>query len=856
MPNSLPQIHFYDARLKMNAFSRFLARLIINSSYAILIFGALVLIFITSEIKPLFYAGVLLSLFLLDRLIHIKEADRSILGFTRYLPRIERRKIDFSQENVNTAQFLTPSSFSLLERACDKSMLFGGDFYLYLLKFLVHQLDIKKALFKMDVPVDEMENKIDKFINSEENKKIRAAREECFEKAGLISKLAFDEAVYVQNQFISPESLFVALRTIDNSFIQRILKIFDINPDDLPNAMIFSHYANHFNFWRRLPANLNSFVNQPKRIRHRAMNRAWTARPTPTLDAYSTDFTDLAREKQIGFLIGHKQEYDRLINTLSRAIKPNAILIGEPGSGKETIVAALAFGIIKDEIPKMLFDKRLIALSIGNLIAGASPEEITSKLNKILEEIMSSGNIILYIPNIHNLIKTSPNNGFNAADILMPIISHDSIPVIGASYPKEFKQYIEPLSDFKDCFEIIRIEEISENETVKLLTFDSLLLEKQYKITITFGAIKSAVAISHKYFRDKLLPSSAEELLKEALSYVESRGDKILKADDVIFVAERKINIPIRRAGEIETQNLLNLEKIIHESFINQETAVSAVSRALREYRSGLSRTKGPIAAFLFVGPTGVGKTELSKILAKIQFKSEESMERFDMSEYQAKESIYRFIGSPDGRISGSLTECVSQKPYCLILLDEFEKAHPDILNLFLQVFDDGRLTDNLGKTVDFSNTIIIATSNANSELIKEMIETRESMEKISETIKKKLTAYFKPELINRFSQIVVFKNLSLKDIELITKLQLDSLAKSLGKTHGVSLLFNDAAICRIAALGYDPVFGARPLRGVISEKIKSVLAEKILKQEIVKGNTIDIILENKEIIFKINSLI
>ncbi|MEK7635913.1 MAG: ATP-dependent Clp protease ATP-binding subunit [Patescibacteria group bacterium] len=852
MTNPLPQIHFYDSRLKMNAFSRFLARLIINSFYAILIFSALVFVFITSEIKPLFYAGLLLSLFLLDRLIHIKEADRSILGFTRYLPRIERRKIDFSQENINTAQFLTPSSFSLLERACDKAMLLGGDFYLYLLKLLVHQSDIKKALIKMDVPVSELENKIDEFINSEENKKIRAAKEECFEKAGLISKLAFDEAVYVQNQFISPESLFVALRTVDNPFIQRILKMFDINPDDLPNAMIFSHYAGYLSFWRRLPVNLSSFINQPKRIRHRVMNRAWTARPTPTLDAYGVDFTDLAREKQIGFLIGHKQEYDRLVNTLSRVIKPNALLIGEPGSGKETIVAALAFGIIKDEIPKALFDKRLIALSISNLIAGAPPEEITGRLNRIIEEIISSGNIILYIPDIHNLIKTSPNNGFNAADILMPIISHDSIPIIGATYPKEFKQYIESLNDFKDAFEIIRVEEISEDEAVKLLTFDSLLLEKKYRITITFGAIKSAVSISHKHFRDKLLPSSAEELLKETLSYVENSGNKILKANDVISVAERKINIPLRHASEAETKNLLNLEKIIHESFINQETAVSAVSRALREYRSGLSRGKGPIAAFLFVGPTGVGKTELSKNLSKIQFGSEESMVRFDMSEYQTRESIYRFIGSPDGQTSGQLTECISQKPYSLILLDEFEKAHPDILNLFLQVFDDGRLTDNFGKIVDFSNTIIIATSNANSELIKEMIEAKESMPKISETIKKKLTVYFKPELLNRLSQIVVFKNLSIRDIEEIAKLQLIALTKTLEATHGISLVFNDAAICKIAALGYDPVFGARPLRGVISEKIKSVLAEKILRQEIAKGNAIDITLENEEIAFKI----
>jgi len=336
--------------------------------------------------------------------------------------------------------------------------------------------------------------------------------------------------------------------------------------------------------------------------------------------------------------------------------------------------------------------------------------------------------------------------------------------------------------------------------------------------------------------------------LKESLSYAASRKDKILQADDVIAVAQRKINIPLQYAGGEEAKKLLNLESIIHESLIDQEAAVSGVSRALREYRSGLSRSGGPIAAFLFVGPTGVGKTELSKILTKVQFGSENLMVRFDMSEYQTKESINRFIGSTDGKISGALTEAIIQKPYSLILLDEFEKAHSDILNLFLQVFDDGRLTDNSGKTVDFSHTIIIATSNAHSNFIKERIEAKDKIEKISEDLKKKLTEYFRPELLNRFSQIVVFKNLSPEDIEEITKLQLKALAKNLEQTHGIILNFNEAVVKYIAELGYDPVFGARPLRGVISEKIRSVLAEKILKVEISKGNSVKAVIDNGEI--------
>ena len=287
------------------------------------------------------------------------------------------------------------------------------------------------------------------------------------------------------------------------------------------------------------------------------------------------------------------------------------------------------------------------------------------------------------------------------------------------------------------------------------------------------------------------------------------------------------------------------MEKIIHERLIDQETAVQAVARTLREYRSGLSRKGGPMAAFLFVGPTGVGKTELSKILASIHFGSKEAMIRFDMSEYQTKESLYRFIGAPDGKSGGALTDAIREKPYGLILLDEFEKAHPDILNLFLQVCDDGRLTDSLGRTVDFQNTIIIATSNAHSNFIKSEIEKGGDMRIIGEELKKKLTDVFRPELLNRFSDIIVFRNLLSEHIEAIAKLMLAELADVLKEEHGIDLSFDDSAVKKIAELGYDPVFGARPLRGVISEKVRSILAENILKGELVKGSGVKLIFKD-----------
>ena len=841
------KLEFDEPRLRMGPAARFLTRVISYCFYSIFIVATAT--FLLSDVKRLFWLGVFFILFLFDRAVHFGKAEKSLVGVTRFLPRLSRRKGDAGQvsQSINVSKYLTPASLDVLGRAYDRARLVGGNVYLYLLKFLVERPEIAEALLRMDVNLAEFKQKIEKTLQDYRDK---AAKDEIFFKVGELAKLAFLQAAAGQSRDINPADLFSVLGLISDKEVERLLNLFSISPTDLEKAMIFSRFKRRFKWLKKLPASLGGFAYRPYKIRHRVMNRAWTSRPTPVLDRFSTDFTDLAREEQLGFLIGHEKEFKRLVDVLSRPAKPNALLVGEPGSGKKSLVAALAFRVVKDEVPESLFDKRVVSLQIGSLVAGAPAEELASRLNKIVEEIIIAGNVILFIPDIHNLVKTAGEKQINAADILMPIISNDAFPVIGATYPKEFKQLVESQTDFANAFETIRVEEISEDEATRLLTYDSLILEQQYKLVISFGAVKEAVELAYKYFRNKLLPSSAEDLLKEALSDVSQKGGKTLTPDDVIRIAERKTNVPIHRAGKEEVEKLLNLEKIIHERLINQEEAVKGVSQALREYRSGLSRAGGPIAAFLFVGPTGVGKTELSKILAKIQFGSERMMLRFDMSEYQDKQSIFRFIGSPDGRIAGSLTEAVIQKPYSLILLDEFEKSHPDILNLFLQVFDDGRLTDSLGRTIDFQNTIIIATSNAHSDLIKQALDAGEFMEGIAEYLKKKLVDFFRPELLNRFSKIIVFKELTPENLKAITQLNLGDLAKTLDEEQGIYLEFTPEVVKEVARLGYDPSFGARPLRGVISDKIKSVLAEKILKEEIIKGETVKIDFENGQFLF------
>jgi ATP-dependent Clp protease ATP-binding subunit ClpA len=353
-------------------------------------------------------------------------------------------------------------------------------------------------------------------------------------------------------------------------------------------------------------------------------------------------------------------------------------------------------------------------------------------------------------------------------------------------------------------------------------------------ITISFGAVRRSVVVAKKYFHDKFLPLSAEELLKEALVSAEQRGEKTLGPDRISAIAEARTHIPMHEATGDEAGQLLNLEKLMHERIVGQDEAITAIAQAIRQYRSGLARPGGPIASFLFVGPTGVGKTELAKTLAKVQFGSESMMARFDMSEYQDKASFTRFIGSPDGQTQGELTEAVREKPYSLILLDEFEKAFPDILNLFLQVFDDGRLTDNMGRTVDFSNTIIIATSNAHSDITNEAVSKGESMEDVAEYLKKRLVDVFKPELLNRFSKIIIFRNLEPAELSKIVSINLADLAVT-AKAQGIYLSFDPAAVLELMRLGYDPAFGARPLRRAIDEKIRAPLSEAIIAKKIKK---------------------
>ncbi|MCR4328795.1 MAG: ATP-dependent Clp protease ATP-binding subunit [Patescibacteria group bacterium] len=824
-------IVFDDPRLRMTGAGRLLVRVTAYISYLFLVVATVTLLL--SDITSLRATGALLALFLIDRARRSGCGDCSI------------KKLS-SAGTINAKRCISPRTFAILERAFDKSGITRVNVLIEVARDILRNSEVSEGLSRLEVSLSDFDARLDALAKSDN---AGDSREERRRKLGALATTAFARAINAHHEFIQPSDFFAALASQDDLSLQRLFGVFSLSEDDIAAAMLFGELTRHAVRFRP-PVSLGGFAKVVRRgVRHRVMNRAWTARPTPTLDRYGTDFTDLARAGSVGFLVGHDEEFSRLLDVLARSTSSNALLVGDAGAGKEAMIANLAFRLITDEVPSSLFDKRLVGIDLSLLVAGASSEDLHARVAAIVEEITDAGNIILYLPDMHNLIKTTSAASLSVADVLIPVLMDNSFSVVGTTYPRDYAAHIETRSDFSGLLEVIRVNEINERDAVTVLIYDAVIIERKFRMRVTLAAVKSAVMLSKKYLREKLLPSSASELLRNALALAERRGESMLRREDVIRAMESRVNVPVHEATGDEAQRLLHLEDIIHERMIDQDEAVRAVADALREYRSGLSRKGGPIAAFLFVGPTGVGKTELAKNLARVHFGSEQMMVRFDMTEYQDAESIRRFIGAPDGSTNGALTRAVMDRPYSVILLDEFEKAHADILNLFLQVFDDGRLTDSIGRTVSFENTILIATSNAHSDIIIDALRQGQGMTDVAEYLKSRLTDVFRPELINRFSKIVVFKNLNIDDLNKIAALQIKEVAFPLAE-QGIKFEVDASAIDLLTKQGYEPEFGARPLRRVIEEKIRAPLAQEILKGSIVRGVTVKIIAEGEEFKF------
>jgi len=831
-----PTIDFYDSRFLMSGAGRIFVRVVCNAAYGITFAGACA--GIISDILWLRFFGSLLMLILVDSFLHRGEALKNL-------------RHAYHEQALNVRDYIAPLVSRLLEIAFERSRINGGDFVLHLFFILCTRKEIKKGFIRLGIPYDAFLENVKNELQKEEGVRDENEPLILIRKIGVI---ALQNALKHGDAKVSEKHILRALFEMHHPSLVSLAQTYHINLEDLDNALLFNVLEKRRFFVREKTIN-------PRKVKHRIMNRAWSARRTPFLDSLSEDITDIFRLAKRQVFIGHEKEYEHVFEILSRRERTNALLIGDPGSEMDTIAYRLAANIVHDRVPEKLFDRRVVLIRANSLLKETRGETVTARLahegdiaervTRLIQEVVNSGNIILYFPDIHNLVKGSSGR-MQVADLLLPALRDANTPVIAATYPREFKEYIEFNTEFSSLFETVRVQPLTEREAVRYLTYESLKLEAYYGITVTFLAIRSVVSLASRYLVSESLPGNAKKILEEAFSLAQKEERETLTEHEIIRVFEEHVHIPIAKAESTEARKLLEFESLIHKRFINQEEAVRAVSEAVREYRSGLARKTSPIASFLFVGPTGVGKTELSKLLAELQFGSSKFIIRFDMSEFQEASSIERFIGSPEGKIRGALTEAVLKAPYSLILLDEFEKANSNILNLFLQVFDEGRLTDTLGRTVAFQNTIIIATSNVHSEFIKSSLYAGEKMNTLENELKQKLTNVFKPELLNRFSRIVVFKNLSRKHIWHIAELRLQTFAHELFKEQRIKITFDDKVIDYIARKGYDPGFGARPIERVINDELRSLFGKKILSGELKEGKKVHIAFEMNSIVLKV----
>ena len=647
--------------------------------------------------------------------------------------------------------------------------------------------------------------------------------------------------------------------------------------------------------------------------------------PTPALDQYSRDLTQMAAEGKLDPVVGREKEISRLIQILSRRTKNNPCLVGEPGVGKTAIAEGLAQRILAGSVPETIKDKRLVVMDLSGMVAGSKYRgEFEERIRKVVDEVRENQGILLFIDELHTIIGAGGAEGaLDASNILKPSLSRGELQIIGATTLEEYRKYIEKDAALERRFQPVTVEEPSEEEAYEILKGLRPYYERHHKVEISDEALEAAVKMSVRYINDRFLPDKAIDLIDEAASKVQLSGyqasseieDLSREIQEILQEKERAIKtgylslakecqekqkeaearleqlqvkeekknqrksgkvdekavasivsdwtkIPVQRLTEGETRRLAQLEKELHKRVIGQEEAVRAVSQAVKRGRVGLKDPNRPIGSFLFLGPTGVGKTELSKALAQAVFGSEQAMIRVDMSEYMEKHSVSKLIGSPPGYVGydegGQLSEKVRRNPYSVILFDEIEKAHPDVFNILLQVLDDGHITDAHGRKVDFKQTIIIMTSNAGAQAIVEpkqlgfisQKDEKKDYEKMKSGVMEEVRRLFKPEFLNRIDEIMVFHTLNKEEIRKIVLLLLKSLEKRCEEQMDIHLNVTNSAVDYIAEAGFDAKYGARPLRRAIQSKIEDRLANELLEGKIKRGDIVQVQYRNKEIRF------
>ena len=770
-----------------------------------------------------------------------------------------------------------------------------------------------KVLAKQGISSEDVLQKIEELIGINEDNIVNIEEIGFTPRTKRVLENALIEARKQGNQYIGTEHILVGIMREDDSVAVRILTDLNIDPQKIYGEII----------------KLIKEVDEASAIKGKEKGNVGSFNSTPTLNQYGTDLTKKAEEGKLDPVIGREKEIQRVIQILSRRTKNNPCLIGEPGVGKTAIAEGLAEKIISGNVPETLKNKRVVSLDISGMVAGAKYRgDFEERIKKSLNEVKKSGDVILFIDEIHTIVGAGSAEGaVDAANILKPLLARGEVQVVGATTTNEYRKYIEKDAALERRFSPVMVEEPTNEDTIKILEGLRDKYEAHHNIKISDEAIKAAVEYSTRYINDRYLPDKAIDLIDEASSKLKmktytkpedikkledeieklnnekeeaiatqnfekaaklrdkvknkkikleekqenwknnnTKNVNILTSEDVANVIATWTGIPVNKITQSENEKLKNLEANLHNRVIGQDEAVTAVAKAIRRGRVGLKDPKRPIGSFLFLGPTGVGKTELSKALAENLFGNENTMIRVDMSEFMESHSVSKLVGSPPGYVGyeegGQLTEKVRRKPYSVILFDEIEKAHPDVMNMLLQILEDGRLTDSQGRTVSFKNTVIIMTSNVGARLItdKNMLgfsnsknEEEENKKDYTNTKKEvmaELKKTFRPELLNRIDDIIVFHKLTDENIGKIIDLMLKEVKNRL-KAQNIEIEISKEVKDLIAQKGTDKAYGARPLRRAIQNMLEDKIAESILDGKIVEGKTAKAEVKGEEIIIK-----
>lgn len=747
-------------------------------------------------------------------------------------------------------------------------------------------------------------------------------------EAKTIMEYAVEQAQALGHDYIGTEHILLGIIYDTESIACEILISLGADLDIIHDAILDLLNEDTLNDMPKL--NVFNENKAPKKDNNAKDNKQKNNSATPLLDKYGRDLNILAQEEKIDPVIGRNHEIERVIQILSRRTKNNPILIGEPGVGKTAVTEGLAQRLINGNIPKVLASKRIISLNMASLVAGTKYRgDFEDRLKKIIDEIIENKNIILFIDEMHTLVGAGAAEGsIDAANILKPALSRGEIQVIGATTLKEYKKYIEKDSALERRFQTIMVNEPSAKDAISILKGIRNKYEEFHCAKITDEAIKAAVKISQRYITDRFLPDKAIDLMDEAaakvrlktvniptnISQLEQKIQDLKKAkekaidnqnyelaatirdqeikikeelataktawetqnnaqiavteEDIADVATLWTGIPVKRLVAKEADRLLHIEDIIHKRVVGQNEGVNAVAKAIRRARAGLKDPKRPIGSFLFLGPTGVGKTELARSLAEAIFGDESAMIRFDMSEYMEKHTVSRMLGAPPGYIGydegGLLTDAVRRKPYAVILLDEIEKAHPDIFNILLQVLDDGRLTDSQGRTVDFKNTVIIMTSNAGAFKLQPqktntmgfaVNEDKQIKQNAKKIVMDEVKRQFKPEFLNRIDEIIIFEPLTDKELTQIVTLLLNDVQKRLAEMD-IELIIKDEVKSYLLKHGTDTIYGARPLKRAVQRYLQDPLAEQLLQKSIKSMQKIIVDCVEDNLTFKVDDVL